>query len=56
MANFKRKKSRYKYRCSRCNSARDATLHGDLNQKDLRNNQKVKEEMKKLKRFMYKDN
>lgn len=51
MANYKRRKSRFKYRCILCNSSRFSTEQGLLNVKDLRNKQKEKEEMKKLKRI-----
>lgn len=48
MANFKRKRSRYNYRCTLCNSSRFATEQGDLNHKDVRNNDRYKEAKEEL--------
>lgn len=45
MANYKRKKSRYQYKCTMCNSSRFATESGELTRNVQRNLAKEKEEL-----------
>lgn len=51
--NYKRKKSKYNFKCALCNSSRAATMQGDFHRKELRNNQKIKEIAEDIKDMEY---